>query len=103
MLDMSQYREAFLTEARASVARVHEAIAKLRLSVTDTDALFEVVRFFHMLKSSSAMMGYEKMSEACRDREKLVRRAYEGGEALTEAEIDVLEKSVREMEKELGL
>ncbi|MDB4978448.1 MAG: Chemotaxis protein CheA [Candidatus Peribacteria bacterium] len=83
MTDMSHYRDAFLSDAYASVENIRSALMYLADKPADHDALFEVMRLFHSIKSASAMMGYADMSQTCQEQEHVFKTLYES-ESMTE-------------------
>lgn len=70
-MDIDQYKDAFLSDAALAMSKVRLALAALMKDPGDEHALFDVMRIFHSLKSSAAMMQYKPLSDAAADQETL--------------------------------
>ena len=62
-LDMSEYKEEFINEAKEHLQNMNEALLDLEHAPDDMDLLNRVFRSAHTLKGSSATMGYTKVAE----------------------------------------
>jgi two-component system chemotaxis sensor kinase CheA len=60
-MDMSPYRDLFVSEARSHLAAFGELIVHLESSAEDSDAINELFRHAHSLKGMAATMGYEQI------------------------------------------
>lgn len=58
-MDMSPYRDLFVSEARSHLSATSELIVRLEDSPDDPAAIAELFRHAHSLKGMSATMGYE--------------------------------------------
>ena len=60
-MDMSPYRELFISEARSHLSAFSELIVRLEGSSGDPAAIDELFRHAHSLKGMAATMGYEQI------------------------------------------
>lgn len=60
-MDMSPYRDLFVSEARSHLAAFGELIVHLESSAEDSDAINELFRHAHSMKGMAATMGYEQI------------------------------------------
>lgn len=60
-MDMSPYRELFVSEARSHLTAFSELLVKLEDSPNDIAAINELFRHAHSLKGMSATMGYDQV------------------------------------------
>ena len=60
-MDMSPYRELFISEARSHLSAFSELIVRLEDSSGDPAAIDELFRHAHSLKGMAATMGYEQI------------------------------------------
>jgi len=61
-MDMSPYRELFISEARSHLSVFSELILRLEDSTGDPAAIDELFRHAHSLKGMAATMGYEQIA-----------------------------------------
>lgn len=73
MNDMDQYLGAFLSDTHASLETIRSALRSLETNPSDQEAVYEAMRLFHSLKSSSAMMGFQSVSSLCHAMEEAFR------------------------------
>ena len=59
-MDMSPYRDLFVSEARNHLSAFSELIVRLEDSSGDSAAINELFRHAHSLKGMAATMGYEQ-------------------------------------------
>ena len=62
---LQQYRGAFITDTRECMKKASVSIASLEKKPEDSALLFDVMRLFHSVKSSSALMGYAELAARC--------------------------------------
>ncbi len=62
-MDMSPYRDLFISEARSHLSAFSELIVRLEDSSGDLAAIDELFRHAHSLKGMAATMGYEQIVE----------------------------------------
>jgi len=60
--DMSEFREAFLTEAQEHLQAMDKALLVLERSPSDAETLNEVFRAIHTLKGVAATLGYDRIT-----------------------------------------
>lgn len=60
-MDMSQYRDLFVSESREHLSSFSDLIVQLEESPDDTASINELFRHAHSLKGMAATMGYEKI------------------------------------------
>ena len=68
----SQYKDAFITEARSLLENMNDALLKLEKSPDNGQFLHEIFRAIHTLKSMAAAMEYEHMVKFCHGIEDLL-------------------------------
>lgn len=62
---LQEYRGAFIADARQCMEKIRKSLGSLEHSPSETALLFDVMRLFHSVKSSSALMGYSDLSARC--------------------------------------
>lgn len=72
--EMSAYLEAYSAEAEEHMQNLNAALLRLEKDPADTEAINSVFRSAHTLKSSSAAMGFEKISELAHSMEDVLGR-----------------------------
>ncbi len=70
--------DAFLADTHASLENIRAALQCLTEKADDHDAIYEAMRLFHSLKSSSAMMGFQGISDLCHAEEETFRAIEQG-------------------------
>lgn len=60
-MDVSQYLEIFLDEAKEHLENLNTQILKLEQEPEDTDTINEIFRAAHSLKGMAGTMGYKRM------------------------------------------
>jgi chemotaxis protein histidine kinase CheA len=99
--DLSQYRDAFVQEVKASLAKGRDAIARVRTSPPDRAALDDAKRFFHTLAGTSALMSFSAISSRCHALEQQCRGHQEDGGMPSTADCDAWTEELHAWEKEL--
>lgn len=82
--EMTEYKDAFLTEAREHLASMNASLVALEKSPAKTEHLNEIFRASHTLKSMAAAMGYGKTSALCHAMEDMLDAIRHGKAQLTE-------------------
>ncbi len=77
-MDMSQYRELFLSESREHLQGLNDLVLALERSPSDQDAINSLFRAAHSLKGMAASMGYNSIAELAHKMEDLMFRVREG-------------------------
>lgn len=63
MIDMSEYKDLFISESREHLQSMNSAILELERTPSDENTLNEILRSAHTLKGMAATMGYNTMAE----------------------------------------
>ncbi|MCW4035311.1 MAG: chemotaxis protein CheA [Candidatus Bathyarchaeota archaeon] len=88
-LDMEQYKEEFIDEAREHIETLTQSLLTLEKDPTNTDALNDIFRSAHTLKGSSGMMGYKDLQDLAHAMEDIFDGLRKGGQVSSDL-IDVL-------------
>ena len=88
-LDMEQYREAFIEEAREHIETLTQSLLVLENDPKNTDALNNIFRSAHTLKGSSGMMGFKDLQDLAHAMEDTFDGLRKGGQVSSDL-IDVL-------------
>ncbi|MBE3116124.1 Hpt domain-containing protein [Candidatus Bathyarchaeota archaeon] len=62
VMDLSNYKEMFLSEARENVQLLNESLLKLEKNPADLGPVDEMFRASHNLKGMAATMNYNKIA-----------------------------------------
>jgi two-component system chemotaxis sensor kinase CheA len=89
-MDMSHYRDLFVSEARSHLSAFGELIVRLEDSPGDTASINELFRHAHSLKGMAATMGYEQVVEIAHLMEDQLSRIRSGEFVLLPALTDLL-------------
>lgn len=81
---MDQHLQAFLTDTYTSLENLRSALRCLSEAPGDA-ALFEAMRLFHSMSSSSSMMGFTRMASVCADQEHAFKELHEVGAGVSGA------------------
>ena len=79
-LDMEQYREAFIEEAREHIETLTQSLLILEKDPKNTDALNNIFRSAHTLKGSSGMMGFKDLQDLAHAMEDVFDGLRKGGQ-----------------------
>ena len=81
-MDQKELEEAFVAEVTSMLAKACEILNAMQdqKGHPKTD-IFELMRFFHTVKSSAAVMGLPHLSERCRDMEQRWKTCVDAGVA----------------------
>jgi two-component system, chemotaxis family, sensor kinase CheA len=77
-MDMSAYRDMFVSEAREHLQSFNESLLALEKSPSSMDVIQEIFRSAHTLKGMSASMGYSDMEKLCHRMENQLDRVRNG-------------------------
>ncbi len=89
-MDMSRYKDLFISEAQEHLQVLNEAILELEREATNPEPLERIFRAAHTIKGMSATMGYSDMSHLAHETENLLDRLRRGAVAATPGLIDLL-------------
>ncbi len=71
-MDISQYKELFIAEAREHLEALNRALLDFEKDPANEDLLTEIFRSAHTLKGMSATMGYEGLTELAHEMENVL-------------------------------
>jgi len=77
-MDMSQYRDLFVSESKGHIQGFNELIVRLEENAADTAAVDELFRHAHSLKGMAATMQYQAVADLAHRMEDLLGRARSG-------------------------
>lgn len=83
-IDMSQYRQLFIEEAREHIDNMTKALLAVEKDPKNADALNSLFRSAHTLKGSSAMMGFKDIADLTHAIEDVFDKLRKGESATTE-------------------
>ena len=89
-MDMSPYRDLFLSEARGHLTAFNELIVRLEEAPEDTAMINELFRHAHSLKGMASTMGYEQVAGIAHTMEDQLSRIRSGESKLVPALADFL-------------
>lgn len=89
-MDMSPYRDLFVSEARSHLSAFGELIVQLEKSAADPGAIDELFRHAHSMKGMAATMGYEQIVALAHTMENQLSRIRSGELLLQPAIADLL-------------
>jgi two-component system chemotaxis sensor kinase CheA len=89
-MDMSQYKDLFVSEVREHLQGMNEAIVSLEGEPEDREKIDFLFRMAHSIKGMSASMGYGEMSELSHTMEDLMDRVRKGTIGFVSAVADLL-------------
>ncbi|MCJ7632930.1 Hpt domain-containing protein, partial [Candidatus Bathyarchaeota archaeon] len=89
VMDLSNYKEMFLSEARENVQLLNESLLKLEKNPADLGPVDEMFRASHNLKSLAATMGYNKIAELSHAIENVLDKVRKNETELTSEIVDV--------------
>lgn len=99
---LQQYRAAFITDTRECMEKARTAITCLATQASNADALFEVMRLFHSVKSSSALMGYGDLSARCAGLEQRFKALIDEKKAVTPEDRNVALETAARIEETIA-
>jgi two-component system chemotaxis sensor kinase CheA len=88
-LDMEEYREAFVEEAKEHIETLTQALLVLEKDPKNTDSLNNIFRSAHTLKGSAGMMGFKDLQDLAHAMEDIFDGLRKGGQVSSDM-IDLL-------------
>lgn len=101
-MDMRQYLEIFIEEAKEHLQRLNQFLLQLENSPEDSAMLNEIFRGAHTLKGMSGTMGFNRMSRLTHDMEDVLHALRSGEIKVTTSLIDLLFKCLDALENYLN-
>lgn len=89
-MDMSQYRDLFVSESKGHIQVFNELIVKLEDNAADAAAIDELFRHAHSLKGMAATMQYQTVADLAHRMEDLLSRVRNGKLVFTPSVADIL-------------
>ncbi len=89
-MDMSQYLQIFIEEAKEHVQSLNQCLLQLEKDPNDKGVLNEIFRVAHTIKGMSGTMGYVKMSKLTHDMENVLHAIRNDEIKITSGLVDVL-------------
>jgi two-component system chemotaxis sensor kinase CheA len=77
-MDISKYKDLFVSESQEHLQALREAILDLEREPDSAEPLERIFRSAHTLNGMAATMGYEGMSQLARDMEDLLDKVRKG-------------------------
>lgn len=97
-MDMSQYLQIFIEEAKEHVQSLNECLLQIEKDPEDKDVLNEIFRVAHTLKGMAGTMGYTKMTKLTHDMENVLHAIRNDEIKVTSDLVDVLFKCLDALE-----
>lgn len=88
-MDMKEFKEEFIKEAKEHLTSVEEGLKKLGTEY-NKDLLVEIKRGFHTLKGNAGAMGYQKFFDLSKALNDLTQKMIDDEAELKEEEISLL-------------
>ena len=82
--------ESFAIDSQKNISSMAQSIIRLEENAADSEAIKEIFRAVHTLKSATAMLGMKNMSEVAHDIETILDRVRSGLETITEEKVELL-------------
>lgn len=82
--------ESFAIDSQKNISAMANSVIRLADNYSDSDAIKEIFRSVHTLKSATAMLGMKNMSEVAHDIETILDRVRSGIEFITEEKVELL-------------
>ena len=98
-LDVSKYKELFISEAEEHIESMNNALVELEKDPDDIEIVNQIFRSAHTLKGMALTIGYEKISRLSHDIENVLDRVRRGKLQVTQELIDTLFKSFDALEQ----
>ncbi len=97
-MDMSQYLQIFIEEAKEHVQSLNECLLQIEKDPEDKDVLNEIFRVAHTLKGMAGTMGYTKMTKLTHDMENVLHAIRNDEIKVSSDLVDVLFKCLDALE-----
>jgi two-component system chemotaxis sensor kinase CheA len=89
-MDISQYKDLFITEAQEHLDALNKFLLQLENDPNNLDVVTEIFRSAHTLKGMSATMGYDQLTELAHEMENLLEHLRTGDVPVTTNVVDTL-------------
>ncbi|MBU4240442.1 MAG: Hpt domain-containing protein, partial [Actinobacteria bacterium] len=89
-MDISQYKDLFITEAHDHLDSLNKFLLQLESDPENLDVVTEIFRSAHTLKGMSATMGYDQLTELAHEMENLLEHLRSGDCPVTTDVVDTL-------------
>ncbi len=89
-MDMSQYRDLFVTESRGHITAFNDLLVRCESSAAEPGDIDELFRHAHSLKGMAASMQFHPVAELAHRMEDLLSKVRSGEFSLTPAMVDLL-------------
>ncbi|MFH1783765.1 MAG: chemotaxis protein CheA [bacterium] len=89
-MDMSQYKEMFISEAQEHLQEMNRALLELEKSPQDENLLNQIFRGSHTLKGMAATMGYESITKLSHHMEDVLDTLKKGGMKVNPEVVNIL-------------
>lgn len=96
-MDMSQYKDLFVSEALEHLQLLNQKLVELEQNPASDEALEQIFRSAHTVKGMAATMGYTALSQLAHALEDLLDRVRRGEQTVTSPLIDLLFTGVDSM------
>ena len=98
-MDVSQYLEIFLDEAREHLQNLNTRIMELESDPENMDTINEIFRAAHSLKGMAGTMGYSRMQNLTHDMENVFSEVRNGNLKVVPEMVDLLFKCLDALEE----
>ncbi|MBN2222399.1 MAG: chemotaxis protein CheA, partial [Vallitaleaceae bacterium] len=98
-MDVSQYLEIFIEEAKEHLQNLNEALLEMEKNSSNKDLVNEIFRVAHTLKGMAATMGYKRMAVLTHDMENVLSEIRTGTIDSSAELLDVLFQCLDALEK----
>ena len=98
-MDVSQYLEIFLDEAREHLQNLNTRIMELESDPESMDTINEIFRAAHSLKGMAGTMGYSRMQNLTHDMENVFSEVRNGNLKVVPEMVDLLFKCLDALEE----
>ncbi|UCF30211.1 MAG: chemotaxis protein CheA [bacterium] len=98
-MDMSKYKDLFISEAREHLQGINNCILVLEKDAQAVDSINELFRHAHSIKGMAASMGYGKISELSHHLEDMMDVFRRGPARITPAVVDLLFSGIDHLEE----
>lgn len=89
-MDISQYKDLFITEAQEHLVSLNRFLLQLENEPGNLDVVTEIFRSAHTLKGMSATMGYDQLTDLAHEMENLLEHLRTGDIPVTTNVVDTL-------------
>lgn len=97
-MDMSQYLQIFIEEAKEHVQSLNQCLLQIEKDPEDKDVLNEIFRVAHTIKGMAGTMGFTKMTKLTHDMENVLHAIRNDEIKVTSTLVDILFKCLDALE-----